>query len=135
MAGGIVGVIVLILLIIIFACSCFGGDGYRARFSNNLRNGSNNPLWWHGMGDAGHGGSMHSDYNYGASRVYGASADPAAGHYISPKAYPRQGCDPSLNPGAVAEAYALKAAGAYGGSAKNMSDDQLMKVMNGGSAM
>jgi hypothetical protein len=34
---------------------------FGVRSVNNLTTGSNNPLWWHGAGDAGWGGSVHRE--------------------------------------------------------------------------
>lgn len=127
--GMTIGCIVLIVILVIVIIVLAMGDSFKSRFSN-LRTGSNNPLWWHGMGDAGWGGSMHSTYQDGQSRVYGVSAE--GGNDLVAKTHPSQACGGLSSPGAAAEA---RAQGVLSGSAKNMSDDQLVRVMSGGSAV
>jgi len=102
----------------------------------NLNTGSNNPLWQGQMGDAGWGGSMHSTYQPGQARVWGSSAE--GGHALAVNPVSVRSCGTGLgggvSPAAVGEAQVLTAAQAFdaSGSAKNMSDDALMRVMNGG---
>lgn len=111
----------------------------------NLNTGSNNPMWQNQMGDAGWGGSMHSTYQDGQSRVWGASAEGGHDMVVAPHAVkncsgancvgaPRVPC--AVSPAAVGEAQALTAAQAFEpaaeSSAKNMNDDALVRVMNGG---
>ena len=106
----------------------------------NLSTGGNNPLPFMQMGDAGWGGSMHSTYQKGQPRVWGASAEGGHSMAVVPQARScGSGCDSGgmmMSPAAVGEAQALMAAQSLepAGSAKNMSDDALMRVMNGGSA-
>ena len=100
----------------------------------NLVTGGNNPMWQGQMGDAGWGGSLHSSYRPGDSRVYSASAHSPT-HV--PAVVPRQSGSTCPAP---ACAVALDEAGAHavlqGGpalSAKGMSDEALVGVMNGAS--
>jgi hypothetical protein len=104
----------------------------------NLNTGSNNPLWQNQMGDAGWGGSMHSTYQPGQPRVWGASAEGGHTMAVVPRVvrHCRNGLGKGISPAAVGEARVLTAAQAFepAASAKNMSDDALMRVMNGGAA-
>jgi hypothetical protein len=109
----------------------------------NLNTGMNNPLWQYQLGEAGWGGPMHSTYQKGQSRVWGASAEGGHDMAVVPKAALHcngADCPPSVpcavSPAAVGEAQALTAVQALdpSGSAKNMSDDALMRVMSGGHA-
>jgi hypothetical protein len=102
----------------------------------NLSTGGNNPMWQLQMGDAGWGGSMHSTYQKGQPRVWGASA--VGGHEMAVVPRGSYNCRRGgIGPAAAGEAQALTAVQALdpnsGGSAKHMSDDALMRVMNGGS--
>lgn len=139
-------VILLVLFIILFIVylnkykDCeHGGKGSFLGTSpqGNLNTGNNNPMWHKQMGDAGWGGSMHSSYQPGQSRVWGASAE--GGHALAVAPVGVRSCGSGLggagvSPAAVAEAQALTAAQAFepASSAKNMNDDALMRVMNGG---
>lgn len=102
----------------------------------NLNTGGNNPMWHKQMGDAGWGGSMHSSYQPGQSRIWGASAED--GHTMAVAPVGVRSCGSGLgggvSPAALGEAQALTAAQGFkpSGTAKNMSDDALMRVMNGG---
>lgn len=104
----------------------------------NLNTGGNNPMWQSQMGDAGWGGSMHSSYQPGEARVYGASAEGGHALVVHPEASMSCGGGgfgaPRASVAALSEAAALDAAGALpaAGSAKDMDDDALMSVMNGG---
>lgn len=50
----------LVLLVIVMAFHLYKAkDATKSGFSNNLKTGNRMPLWWHGSGDAGYGGSMH----------------------------------------------------------------------------
>lgn len=111
----------------------------------NLNTGSNNPMWYKQMGDAGWGGSMHSTYQHGQPRVWGASAEGGHDMALVPQGSDSCGganCSLSarmpcaVSPAAVSEADALTAVQALdpSSSAKSMSDDALMSIMNGGSA-
>lgn len=99
----------------------------------NLNTGGNNPMWNLQMGNAGWGGSMQSTYQPGEARVWGASAE--GGHAMAVAPHLSQGCGTPVSPAAVGEAQVLTAVQAYepAASAKAMSDDALMRVMNGGS--
>ena len=66
------GVLVLVIVVLAFyvskyktasaACSTASTkSGFGVRSVNNLSTGGNNPLWWHGAGDAGWGGSVHRE--------------------------------------------------------------------------
>jgi hypothetical protein len=134
-------VVMLLLFIILFIVylnkykDCeHGGKGSFLGTSplGNLNTGGNNPMWHKQMGDAGWGGSMHSTYQPGQSRVWGASAE--GGHTMAVTPVRSRSCGGGVSPAAVGEAQALTAAQAFepSGSAKNMSDDALMRVMNGG---
>lgn len=138
-------VVMLLLFIILFVVylnkykDCeHGGKGsfLGVHPQGNLNTGSNNPIWQGQMGDAGWGGSMHSTHQPGQSRVWGASAE--GGHAMAVSPVGVRSCGSGLgggvSPAAVGEAQALTAAQAFDppGSAKNMSDDALMRVMNGG---
>ena len=125
--------VVLLIFIVLFVMylskykDCMSGGKGNMLGTNphgNLNTGSNNPLWHHQMGDAGWGGAVHSTYQDGQSRVLGASAEGDHDTTIVPHA------THSCHPAAVGGAYAVD----HAGSAKHMSDDSLMRVMNGGSA-
>jgi hypothetical protein len=114
-------------------------------YPSNFHTGSNNPQWWLGAHDAGHGGPMHTgqDVTSGDTRAYGASV--AGPHSSAQWLHPgSNGSCPGASGQAVAEAQAAQAlqslhpddvAGtAMGGyveqsadkkSARNMTDDQL----------
>ena len=99
----------------------------------NLNTGSNNPMWQNQMGDAGWGGSMHSTYQPGESRVWGSSAE--GGHNMAVAPVGIQSCGRGVSPAAMGEAQALSAVQALDSrksSAKNMSDDDLIRGLNGG---
>jgi len=102
----------------------------------NLNTGSNNPMWYKQMGNAGHGGSMDSTYQEGQPRVWGASAE--GGHDMVVEPILHYGsCGAQVSPAAVGEARTLEALQAVeptAGSAKGMSDNALMRIMSGGSA-
>lgn len=134
-------VIVLILFIVLFVVylnkyrDCESGAKGSMVGTNplgNLNTGSNNPLWQMQMGDAGWGGSMHSTYQLGQPRVWGASAE--GGHDLAVVPRTVRSCKTPVSPAAVGEAQVLTAAQAFepAAQAKNMSDDALMRVMNGG---
>lgn len=139
-------IIALTITIIVLAekyKDCKKGEGMLGTNPlGNLNTGSNNPLWHHQMGDAGWGGSMHSTYQQGQSRVWGASAEGGHDMAVVPQSVHGCGgvdCSVSSAPAcavgaaAVGEAHALLSAQAFepAESAKNMSDDALMLVMNG----
>lgn len=97
----------------------------------NLNTGGNNPMWHHQMGDGGWGGPMHSTYQGGQSRVWGASAEGGHDGVVVPRAAPS--CGGGAGPVALDEvALGVTLAGA--GSARGMSDDELTRVMNGSGA-
>jgi hypothetical protein len=102
----------------------------------NLHTGGNNPMWHKQMGDAGWGGTLHSSHQPGESRVWSSSADGGHTMGVTPVGVTSCGSDlrGSVSPSAQGEAQALMAVGAFdpSGSAKNMSDDALVRVMNGG---
>jgi len=138
-------VIMLLLFIILFIAylnkykDCENGSKGKFHGTNplgNLNTGGNNPMWQGQVGDAGWGGSMHSSHQPGQTRVWGASAE--GGHAMAVAPVGVRSCGSGLgggvSPAAVGEAQALTAAQAFdpSGSAKNMSDDALMRVMNGG---
>jgi hypothetical protein len=110
--------------------------GGKGSFHGNLNTGGNNPMWHKQMGDAGWGGTMHSSYQPGQSRVWGSSAEGSHEMAVAPLGVRScgRGLGGGVSPAAVDEAQALAAAQAFepSGSAKNMSDDSLMRVMNGG---
>jgi len=103
--------------------------------SSNFYTGGNNPQWHHQMGDAGWGGSMHSTYQKGEPRVWGASAD--GGHDMSVTTESRKQCGAPWSHAALGEVDSLigvQALDPLSVSAKKMSDDALIKIMNGGEA-
>jgi hypothetical protein len=126
-------VVLLLLFIILFIVymgkykDCENKD----KFHGNLSTGGNNPMWHNQMGDAGWGGTMHSTYQPGESRVYSSSAE--GGHTAAVTPGKTHSCG-GVSSAAAGEAQALHAVQAIGhtDSAKNMSDDALMRVMNGG---
>jgi hypothetical protein len=148
-------VVVLVILVIALyatnlkldACRKGAKDGMLGTNPlGNLNTGSNNPLWQMQMGDAGWGGSMHSTYQEGQPRVWGASAEGGHDMDVVPQSVRTCGgadCSVSarppcaVSPAAVGEVDALTAVQALepaSSSAKGMSDDALMSIMNGGSA-
>jgi hypothetical protein len=136
-AMAVVLLIFIVLFIVYFnkykECGSGGKSGMLGTNPlGNLNTGGNNPLWHYQMGDAGWGGPMHSTHQQGQPRVWGASAE--SDHDMGVVSQSIRGCGGSVSPAAVGEAQALTAAQAFepAGSAKNMSDDDLMRVMNGG---
>lgn len=138
-------VVILLFFIILFIvylnkykdCDSNGQDSFLGTSPlGNLNTGGNNPMWHKQMGDAGWGGTMHSSYQPGQSRAWGASAEGSHTMAVAPVGV--RSCGPGLgggvSPAALGEAQALMAAQGFepSGSAKNMSDDALMRVMNGG---
>lgn len=140
--------VVLLIFIVLFIvyrskyedCAQGGKNGFLGTSPyGNLNTGSNNPLWQLQMGDAGWGGSVHSTYQPGESRVYGASAD--GGHTMTAAPVLHRKCGTPVSPSAMGEAQALTAAQAFyedppsGGAPahkkSDMSDDALVRVMNG----
>ena len=137
----IIAMIILLLIFIIlfivylnkfkYCESSSKGSFLGAHPLGNLNTGSNNPLWHNQMGDAGWGGSMHSTRQSGQPRVWGASAE--GGHNMNMPSMMMRNYDHSDN--ASAEAQALTAAQAFDSSSsmmKNMNDETLMRMMNGG---
>jgi hypothetical protein len=103
----------------------------------NLNTGGNNPQWHNQMGDAGWGGTLHSSYQMGQPRVWSASAEGPHEMTTAPNHAtrdPNMACPSDASRTANNEALALAAAGGLDleGTAKVMSDDELIKVMNGG---
>jgi hypothetical protein len=94
-------------------------------------------MWNKQMGDAGWGGSLHSTYQPGQARVWGASAE--GGHTMAVAPIGVRNCGNGLGGGvsqaAIGEAQVLTAVQAVepppGATAKNMNDDTLVGVMNG----
>jgi hypothetical protein len=54
--------VALVVILAFYAVKCRAkAKGTFIPTSNNLTLGSNNPMWWNGSADAGHGGSLHRD--------------------------------------------------------------------------
>jgi hypothetical protein len=142
-AAVLMAFLVLAILYLMYSlnkCNAKLGKGaFGIRPHNNLHTGSNNPLWWHGSGDAGWGGPVHREETdiHLASYMPGlreglttgpASPCPAGTTAVS---YQDEGgalltrcvsagykanlsaCKAGWNPMAVAEAQALATVGAY----------------------
>lgn len=149
-------VVILILLIILVVVywnrykECEMNHHHKATMLGhplgNLNTGSNNPMWHHQAGDAGWGGPLHTSYQHGESRVWGASAEDQGRHdhhVLVPQYSSGCGDDPMMHSKGVhdpmrgighaaAEAHALMAAQAYEpATMKHLNDDALMHVMNG----
>lgn len=79
-AAVLMAVLVLVILYLMYAltkCRSMSGKGtFGIRPYNNLHTGNNNPLWWHGSGDAGWGGPVHRE----ATDIHLAAYMPQAGH-------------------------------------------------------
>lgn len=147
-AAAVIFAAVLVLLLVFIVVAVVYINKYRdcasgskgsflgTRQFGNLNTGGNNPIWQGQVGDAGWGGTMHSTYQNGQARVWGASAEGDHDKAITPVGVHTCGA-----PGAAAmdEAQTLMAAQAFdasnSGSAKAMSDDALVRVMNGGMGM
>lgn len=98
---------------------------------NNLTTGSNWPMWQYQRGDAGWGGSLHSTFQDGETRVWGASAE--GGDSSSVVSAPSTSCGKGgcgLADGEMQAVMALNGGGVT--ASKDMSDDQLSSVLNGG---
>lgn len=80
-AGGLIAAVIILIIIVAWFMFDDGKDkfwgGYASVTSptSNLINGGNNPMWNMQRGDAGWGGSMHSTYQDGQQRIWGASAE------------------------------------------------------------
>lgn len=128
----IVSVICLIGWIVCANKLAAGKSGMQGGPPSNLLTGGNNPQWQNQFGDAGWGGSMHSTYQPGQARVWGASAE--GGHSMATVPQLSTSCNGKASPAAVGEAHALvaaQAAGGHDGSAKNMDDSALESIMRG----
>lgn len=138
-AGLIMAVLVVLLLVFIVLWVMYLNKykdcekSSKGSMTSNFATGGNNPLWWNSFGDAGWGGPMHSSHQPGETRVHGSSAE--GGHTPTLAMTPSQTCGGAPSVAASHEASALAQAQALGtdGSAKNMGDDALVRVMNGGS--
>ncbi len=158
---GVLLVAIVILVVMFSVCASKAAAKSKAQdakdkmFSplGNLSTGNNNPLWQHQMGDAGWGGSMHSTRQPGEQRVWSASADGphtmgVTNRGLTGSSQTHQdtllsGCG-AVSASAQGEAATLPGAGALdltgspplslGGGEAVMSDDALVRVMNGGSA-
>jgi hypothetical protein len=64
-AAVLMAVLVLVIIYLMYSltkCHSKSGKGtFGIRPYNNLHTGNNNPLWWHGSGDAGWGGPVHRE--------------------------------------------------------------------------
>jgi hypothetical protein len=133
-------VIVLIIFVVLFIvyryrykeCDRGRKGGLLNMPGGNLMTGGNNPLWHNQSGDAGWGGSMHTISSRGPQKPMVAEGKAKAPASSPLEALISRGCD-SVDPEAIAEARDLVAAHAYEPvkSAKNMSDEALIRVMNG----
>ena len=139
----LIGIIAYVGYLQVKCKSAKGKGTFGVRPYNNLHTGNNNPLWWHGSGDAGWGGPVHreeTDIHLAAyaPQAYaglqeGLSARPKshcpAG--TTPVSYQNEGgalltrcvsagykanmsaCNTGWEPQAVAEAQALATVGSY----------------------
>jgi hypothetical protein len=127
-------ILVLVILTVVYHTKYAECQGSAKGSFSNLLTGGNNPQWHNQMGDAGWGGTLHSTYQPGQSRVYGASAAGGHNEVAVPTGVVR-GCGGGVSSIAAEDAHGLVAAQAFdastSGSAKNMSDDALMRVMKG----
>jgi hypothetical protein len=61
----IMGILVVLILILAFYVAKYKAKASKGTFGirsiNNLNTGGNNPLWWHGSGDAGWGGPVQRE--------------------------------------------------------------------------
>jgi hypothetical protein len=61
----IMGILVVLILILAFYVAKYKAKASKGSFGvrsiHNLNTGGNNPLWWHGAGDAGWGGPVHRE--------------------------------------------------------------------------
>ncbi len=127
------------------ACESGTSKSSMQNYGGNLAITGNSPQWQNQMGDAGWGGPMHSTYQTGEARVWGASAEGPDTDAVIPTfqmpwnagQVPAAWCG-SPGSAAVGEAAVLSAAGGFDpasvSSAKNMDDSALVRIMNGGSA-
>lgn len=102
---------------------------------SNLLTGGNNPQWQNQMGNAGWGGSMQSTYQPGQARVWGASAD--GPHTMVEVPHLVQQCGAPVDRTAVGDANVLEdlqALDVGATTAKTMTDEALLRVMNGGAS-
>jgi hypothetical protein len=169
-AAVVMGILVIIILVLIYyvihyktAAEAAGSkSAFGVRSVNNLSTGNNNPLWFHGAGDAGWGGPVHRE----TTAIQAAAYMPhlRQGNLVE-KAHMHQGqhfregmaaapggaeCG-AWDPAASAEAQALATIGSfkhdsYGeerlqgavnsayDSAAGLSDDHLQQLMHQGGA-
>lgn len=143
MAAVAMGALIVVILVLLWELSkaktalAAATKSSFVRTPNNLTTGGNNPLWWHGSGDAGHGGTLHRD----ATAIHAAAFAPGAA----------PSCGGTWDPAASAEVKALASVGslqhdsygekklqsvinsAYdGSSAAGLSDSHLSTIMHDG---
>ncbi|GFR88171.1 hypothetical protein ElyMa_002510900 [Elysia marginata] len=127
-------VIMLLIFVILFLVfmnkhkNCARGSKspfYGLRPLGNLNTGSLNPTWQGQMGDAGWGGPMHSTHQPGQSRIRGASAE---GDHVLAVAPVDDHAYEAHHPEDADDDETFDRAD----SVKNMSDEALMRLMNGG---
>lgn len=130
--GALVLVLVIMIIVVAVLSAKYGECSKKNEKMSNLATGSNNPLWHYQMGDAGWGGSMHSDYTTGDARVYSSSSEDLSHDvHVKPVYSLHPDADHDLRPpsaSAVEEARALQHLQAIGQS-KVMSDDELAQLM------